>query len=402
MTGLPGQRSLPAPTRVGPAPSPSNPRHFVTESRRSDHGRARYASLLCAPLRSRSSVERISLDTSEPPEAQDQEAATREPFAGVRRTRLLYQPLDPKAALPLHPSMRSDEALQVLGRYQLGKLLGAQSGVVHDLHPEHLHDFRVALRRTRTLWGQLRDTLLEKPYQHFRAEFKWLGASTSVTRDLDVLLEELPRYRGWVSKELDGAVEVLQGQFRALRNSAHQSVVETLESERYRLLIREWQSFLASPIAYTPLTAAAGAATRKTAKRLIQRQTQRVFKLTRAVTRKSSETELHRLRIEGKKLRYLFEFFGSLFPRTPIQELITRLKEFQDRLGLIHDEAIHRDLLLRLARDPMGARTPAALVASGEITRSLRLRMEEDVRKFAADSKRFVRKKNRRRFARLR
>ena len=347
------------------------------------------------------SIERTRLDTQDPPKPQEQESTAREPFAGVRRTRLLYQPLDPQPALPLHPSMRSDEALQVLGRYQLGKLLGAQSGVVHDLHPEHLHDFRVALRRTRTLWSQLRGALLPEPYEHFRAEFKWLGAATSVTRDLDVFLEQLPLYGGWVSQELDGAVEVLQSQFTALRNSAHRSVVETLDSDRYRLLIREWQSFLASPIAYTPLTAVAGAKTRKTAKRLIRRQAQRVFTLARSVTKKSRESQLHHLRIEGKKLRYLYEFFGSLFPGTPADDLIARLKAFQDRLGLIHDESIHRDLLLRLARDPMGARSPAALVATGEITRSLKLRVRSDVRAFAADSKRFLRPKNRRRFTRL-
>ncbi len=319
-----------------------------------------------------------------------------------RRARLLYEPLDPRVPPRLDQAMRSDEALQVLGRYQMAKLMGAQSGVVHDLHPEHLHDFRVALRRTRTLLGQMRSVVVPDTYQHFREELKWLADGTSATRDLDVLLERLPDYQPWVSPELAGGVEALEAQISCLRDSSHDGVVRTLDNPRCRQLMRDWQGFLAAQLPYTPLTKDGGTNVRETALRVVTLQVRRVFRLAGKVRRKSSPKQLHRLRIEAKKLRYLFEFFGSLFPATPIGRRIERLKLMQDGLGELNDYAVHRDLLLRLARDPVAARQPLGLVATGELSRSLTLHARKGVKAFAAEARRFTRTRNRKRFLRLR
>ena len=57
-----------------------------------------------------------------------------------------------------------------------------------QLDTEFLHDFRVALRRTRSLLGQIRDVFPAAAVEHFSSEFSWIGRLTGPPRDLDVLL----------------------------------------------------------------------------------------------------------------------------------------------------------------------------------------------------------------------
>jgi CHAD domain-containing protein len=58
---------------------------------------------------------------------------------------------------------------------------------------------------------------------------------------------------------------------------------------------------------------------------------------------------LHALRIECKKLRYLMEFFASLFPAKEINELIRQLKKLQNNLGDFNDLCVQQEYLLSLA-----------------------------------------------------
>jgi len=57
------------------------------------------------------------------------------------------------------------------------------------------------------------------------------------------------------------------------------------------------------------------------------------------------DKELHRLRIQCKNLRYLFEFFSSLFPQAKAMTLIKQLKRLQDNLGEYNDLALQQSQL---------------------------------------------------------
>lgn len=59
----------------------------------------------------------------------------------------------------------------------------------------------------------------------------------------------------------------------------------------------------------------------------------------------SPDKNLHQLRIECKKLRYLLEFFTSLFPQDEIAFLIGQLKKLQDNLGRFNDLSIQQEKL---------------------------------------------------------
>jgi CHAD domain-containing protein len=75
--------------------------------------------------------------------------------------------------------------------------------------------------------------------------------------------------------------------------------------------------------------------------------------------------KLHRLRIECKRLRYLLEFFSSLFPENEINLTIQHLKKLQDVLGLYHDCIVQkRELSSYLANLEVTGKNHLNLIAS--------------------------------------
>jgi len=63
---------------------------------------------------------------------------------------------------------------------------------------------------------------------------------------------------------------------------------------------------------------------------------------------KLEEAEFHDLRLEFKKMRYLSEFFSSLFAKKAVRRYLKSMAEAQDRLGSLNDALVSRSLLGQL------------------------------------------------------
>jgi CHAD domain-containing protein len=79
------------------------------------------------------------------------------------------------------------------------------------------------------------------------------------------------------------------------------------------------------------------------AKAVIYKRYRRIAKKGRRINRSTPDEKLHELRIDCKKLRYLLEFFSSLFPKKQMKKLI---KQLQDNLGEFNDLSIQQDFLI--------------------------------------------------------
>ena len=66
----------------------------------------------------------------------------------------------------------------------------------------------------------------------------------------------------------------------------------------------------------------------------------------------SKDSKYHKLRIQCKKLRYLLEFFSSLFPEEKISILVSQLKTLQDNLGLFNDLSVQQETLKNYSQKP--------------------------------------------------
>ena len=303
----------------------------------------------------------------------------------------------------LSPEMRSDEASKMIHKTLLKAILNNEPGLRRNLDTEFLHDFRVAVRRTRSALTQIKDVYPPPVVEHFRREFAWLGQATGPNRDLDVYLLKMPEYRASLPEHLGPHLEPLQEFLNRHQRLEHSRLVEKLDSDRYARLIRDWQSFLDEALPETGTSPLAQEPILRTASSRIWKAYRRVLKQGRSIDGDSPAESLHRLRIDSKKLRYLLEFFRSLYDERKLRTLIKALKRLQDNLGDFNDLEVQQDRLQRFAHEMFqeGLATGETLMALGRLVDRLETRQEAERQRFQREFSKFASKKNRTRFREL-
>ena len=82
-----------------------------------------------------------------------------------------------RCPVDLAPTVRADVGARQIHLALLGILLANEPGLRANLDTEFLHDFRVALRRTRSLLGQIRHVFPPDAVEHFSSEFRGWAVS---------------------------------------------------------------------------------------------------------------------------------------------------------------------------------------------------------------------------------
>ncbi|MFQ5628214.1 MAG: CHAD domain-containing protein [bacterium] len=250
-----------------------------------------------------------------------------------------------KLNLALHPGMRSDEAAKAILRFLLNVMKQNEDGIKRDIDTEFLHDFRVAIRRTRSALSQIKNVFPEKITTRFKNGFSDLGKSTNQLRDLDVYLLHADEYKNMLPIQLRAEIDPLFDKLEEEREKALQNVTAVLDSPEYTVILRDWQAFLNQPPATTVTAPNAAVPVIRLAKKRIHKRYGLIIKNGSEITATSEDRLFHRLRIECKKLRYLLEFFSSLFAIEKVNYLIKQLKKLQDNLGRFQDLCVQEEEL---------------------------------------------------------
>ena len=254
-----------------------------------------------------------------------------------------------KFRMDLDPDQPAEEAVRAILLVLLTTLEANVDGTVKDIDTEFLHDLRVACRRTRSALTQLEGTLGGEIAAPFNTQFKWLGGLTGPLRDLDVYLLEMPTYRALLPPHASADLDPLEALIRSARARALTSVVRGLGSARFDRLVKGWRQTLDEIVPQSGPRASRSTIT--LSDKRIMRAYRRILKHGRGLDHDPPAETLHRLRIDAKKLRYLLEFFHSLYPATEIDARIKELKRIQDILGGFNDMEVQRDRLSSFAQE---------------------------------------------------
>ena len=248
-----------------------------------------------------------------------------------------------KLHLRFDPTEKTERAVR-RGLLELLEMMERNvAGMLQDLDPEFLHDFRVAGRRTRSMLGRLKGLFPVESIHPFKEGLAWLSQISSLTRDLDVWLLEFDDYAARLPEELHADLEPLREFLAQEQKASHRALAAELSTDRFARLAHDWRRFLGKkPTASTtdarrPVIDVARRETRRAHKRLIRDGS--------AIGPDTPAEALHELRKTAKKLRYLMEFFRSLFPASEIASAIKTLKGLQDNLGDFQDLEVQRDSL---------------------------------------------------------
>jgi CHAD domain-containing protein len=250
-----------------------------------------------------------------------------------------------KFSILLDPGQRADAAAKALLRQLLDTIVINQPGVINNIDVEFLHDFRVAIRRTRSALTQIKNVFPDTVADRFKQEFAWLGGVTGPSRDMDVYLETFDDYLARIPETLRPGLAGLKSYLESRHKAEHQQLNRTLKSPRYQQLIDDWRAWLNSSAvsAETPRNATMPA--KQLADQRIWKLYRRILKEGQAITKNSPDEELHELRKTCKKFRYMIEFFQSLYPDKTVRTAVKTLKLIQDNLGDFQDLCVQIDFL---------------------------------------------------------
>jgi CHAD domain-containing protein len=299
----------------------------------------------------------------------------------------------------MESGMKASQALAgALGSLQ-EKMHGAEQGIREGADPERLHDFRVAIRASRSLLTQVRGVFPKRARQRFQSALAWLAGSTGAKRDLDVFLAELHHSSQQLPKELQGPFQALRETLKQHQRTEHQRLLAILASRRYQGFQQGYAEFLAKAQPRGSRMPQGLRSIREVSGEAAWRNYRKLARQALAITPESPIEDLHELRKTGKKLRYLLQIFQGLYPPEEIHRQMKALKQLQDKLGAVVDHDVRCKLLARWAEEMTGNdETRAAFNALANIF----LRPDPGSRPdFENQLRDFLRPRNRKRFKTL-
>jgi CHAD domain-containing protein len=243
-----------------------------------------------------------------------------------------------KRAGTASPDMSPAVAFATLAAPMVAQVAQRIGALCVSADPESLHKLRVALRRLRSLWWAY-DPLIDRSQARWqRREFKALADSAGQTRDWDILkhllVEDAPTPYSFAA--LIERVDLLRGEalLRSRATIAAANVEAMLAQRIAGVMLQLDACSFDEPLAVFAANRVA------TAKKALRKRMERVLRNPDSVY-----AEVHEVRIAGKKMRYLLEFFAPLLDSG--NEIgVVALTQLQDELGKLNDIVSSEALLL--------------------------------------------------------
>lgn len=258
-----------------------------------------------------------------------------------------------KLAIKLDPAMRADKASIIIYKQLLAAIQINEAGTIADIDTEFLHDYRVAVRRTRAGLSQIKNTLPPKIVAKHANFFAWLGQITSTTRDLDVYLLSYQQYQAALPETLQADLAPLYEFLKKKQVIAQKELADILSGSKYRKQLLAWEQYLRDPAAVKAKGSNANVPIKELADQRIWKVFQRVLKEGSAISESSPAETLHDLRKTCKKLRYLMEFFQDMYPAKDMKVLLRALKGLQSVLGDFQDYEIQENNIKHFSAEMM-------------------------------------------------
>ncbi len=201
--------------------------------------------------------------------------------------------------------------------------------------PEALHDFRVALRRLRSLLRAFRPFLTRSIRPEDERRLRRLASRTNAARDAEVQLAWLDRHASALSARGQPGLDLLRARY-AGRTAGEGAEVGALVARYRRLaerLARRLDRFEGR------ISAERGPSFGEELALLLQAHLGELAERLASVQGSDDEERAHRARIAGKRLRYLLEPLRD-HPQANASRAVRRLKGLQDLLGELHDRHV--------------------------------------------------------------
>jgi inorganic triphosphatase YgiF len=292
--------------------------------------------------------------------------------------------------LELEPDMPSGDAFAMILAEGLRQIIANENAILRARDAEGVHQMRVAIRRLRSAISAFGGAYDHGEIARIKGELAWLAKTLGLARDWDVFLERSVK-PVQIAFPGDAGLDELTAATRNARRAAWESVLEALESERYRVLMVDIAAAVSGAAWIDPAReAAADAAGKtspygrdiaKTARKSLHKRLHRVRRLGERIE-DLTVPKRHEMRIALKRLRYASDFLQSCFERKSASRYLAALSRLQDVFGELNDAAMAEHMVGHLVAD--GPAAPDLARAGGVVTgwhMALSVKLWADARK---------------------
>lgn len=238
---------------------------------------------------------------------------------------------------------------------QAYKMWANTDGTLKNLDPEFLHDLRVATRRGRFALRLIAKILKIEKCNTMRAELGWIGGLLGSVRDLDVFIVSLKSQMREADIEDETASNIIAIVSKDLVLK-RKKLVSALKSARYREIISDLKAFFKNTEIEIFLHEKKMQPALEIVPQLIKSASKKIYKKSDKNASEFSDSDLHKLRIDFKKLRYTSEFFYDILDEK-MKILIKTFIEIQDLLGAHQDSVVAISNLEKIAGELDGKST---------------------------------------------
>jgi len=210
-----------------------------------------------------------------------------------------------------------------------------EEGLIADIDTEFAHQYRVNLRKARSLLSLFKKELSPERYRAIRSPLKSMAKATNLLRDLDVFLLDQDDYLAMLPEKFQPGLEILFKRLKRRRRQVWRKVTATFAGENYREKAEQLENLINEPPNLSTLHSQIPIKQRVSRK--ILSQYHKIQRHGARIDATTPDEQVHELRIEAKKLRYLLELFAELFSQDQMRQLIKALKRLQDNLGRFND-----------------------------------------------------------------
>ena len=254
--------------------------------------------------------------------------------------------------------------VRLIALERLDALIEGRVRLGHDGDVEALHDFRVALRRLRSVLRAYRAPLASSIGEGTRRRLRRLARATAQSRDLEVHIAWLDEQRPTLTAKQRIGLDALRAQLAARKARSDAKLAREVEVTFPHLAHRVRERLLR----YEAPVLADGKYERPVAAVMSSRMHRMLAALRVALDQvhaATDETEAHRARIAAKRVRYLLEPAEPLIPA--LAPTLERLRVLQDQLGALHDAHVFAPELVAATEEAVGehARQETLAVVAG-------------------------------------
>jgi CHAD domain-containing protein len=247
----------------------------------------------------------------------------------------------------LNARMECDTAFRVVARRYLRDLT-AHHGATCDGDATALHEMRIALTHLRTAMLFFSPMVADTESPQVAGELKWLNAQLGAVRDLDVAIDRLRKINRRKSPDIS---------WSARRARSHRQLARTLQSSRYRQLIKSTSDWIESG----PWSVKSEKrSTRQRARPIAKYGADKLARWQKKLLKQSRELadmgtrKRHRLRLLNKRLSYSIASLEDLLADKRFsgqRAALKHLRRAQKSLGQLNDDTNGQALAAALQRD---------------------------------------------------